>query len=59
MNTEKRIVGYEQEYPGAYRWPIYEMLCPVCNQWSKDFGDYQQKIDGVWVEVCQKCGEEE
>ena len=59
MTTDrKRVIGYDQDYPGSYRWPIYEILCPECKKWSKDYGNVTVEIDDEDIPLCEKCGDE-
>lgn len=51
----KRIVGYEQEYHGATRWPIYEIWCPDCQQWRSDYGDCDTLVGNTWYPICKEC----
>lgn len=56
---ERKTIGYEQEYPGAYRWPIYAYKCPECGKFSKDGGDITlTSEDGHDHYVCDRCAEE-
>ena len=56
MSEFKRVVSHEQEYPGAYRWPICEILCPDCGLWvSKGYGEVDVLVDGVWRPICSEC----
>jgi hypothetical protein len=55
--NERRIIGYDQDYPGSYRWPVYEIFCPECGQWVKDYGEVDQLINGQWFALCTHCGE--
>lgn len=59
MALQGRIkVGYEQKYPGSYAWPIYEVLCPECGKWVKEYGEVdQQDADGDWHCLCIPCGD--
>lgn len=57
MSERKRKIGQHQEYPGAYAWPIFEILCPHCNKWSQDYGTMQTLVEGQWVDVCGPCEE--
>lgn len=52
----RRCVGRYQEYPGAYAWPEYEYLCPVCRRWG-EAGNVSTLIDGEDVFLCEPCGE--
>lgn len=52
----KRVVGYDQDYPGGYRWPIYEILCPECGKWCREYGEVDILINGEWVPLCLECG---
>ena len=57
MVQQKRKIGVEQDYPGAYAWPVFEVLCPECGQWSREYGDVdQQQDDGEWHQLCAPCG---
>lgn len=57
QNKFQRVIGYDQDYPGSYRWPNYEILCPVCKKWKKDYGEVdEQQDDGSWRPVCIPCG---
>lgn len=56
---EKVCVGHEQDYPGAYRWPIYQVRCPECGQMTKEYGDVSVlSEDGHEHLLCTPCGEE-
>lgn len=55
----QRVIGYDQDYPGSYAWPIYEILCPICQLWSKKYGDVDKLIGDKWYYLCIQCGEEE
>jgi hypothetical protein len=57
MSQQKRVIGYDQDYPGSYRWPIHEIKCPVCKLWKKEYGEVDQEIDGEWQQLCIECGE--
>lgn len=54
---QKRIVGYDRDYPGSYGWPIYEVLCPECKQWVKDYGAVSADIGGYEHSLCKECGD--
>ena len=56
MPQARNIVSYEQEYPGAYRWPIYEVLCPECGHYVTNYGDVSTEIDGEEHYLCVPCG---
>jgi hypothetical protein len=54
----ERVVGFDQDYPGSYRWPRIEVLCPVCGEWCGNYGDVDERQDdGSWRKVCVPCGE--
>lgn len=53
---QTRKVGEMQEYPGSYAWPIMEVLCPLCEKWTGDYGEVDsQDKDGDWHHLCTKC----
>lgn len=52
-------VGYEQDYPGSYKWPIYQLICPLCKQQTNNYGTTEQEIDGRWQYICDECAEKE
>jgi hypothetical protein len=51
--------GHEQDYPGSYRWPLVEVLCPWCERWVREYGEYSTTIDGHEHYLCDECGEDE
>lgn len=56
MPQPKRLIGHEKEYP--YAWPIYEVFCPECKRWSKDYGDVDVEIpNGEDHSLCLECSE--
>ena len=57
MAQPKRLIGHEQDYPGSYKWPIYEVLCPSCKKWVQEYGDVDELINGEWHMLCVPCGE--
>jgi hypothetical protein len=53
----RRVYGHEQEYPGSYRWPLQEVLCPECGQWVRQYGDVSESFNGYEHYLCIPCGE--
>lgn len=55
---ETRAYGFDQDYPGSYRWPRVEVVCPVCGKWVKEYGLVSQvEDDGTYQHLCVPCGE--
>jgi hypothetical protein len=53
-----RAYAFIEEYPGAYRWPLTEVLCPECGQWAKQYGDVSVlSDDGHEHYLCVPCGQ--
>lgn len=57
MAQKKVIVGYDREYPGAYAWPCYAVLCPECGEMATRYGDSSVFIDGEEHLICTPCFE--
>jgi hypothetical protein len=58
MAQQKRQIGLERDYPGSYGWPIYEVMCPECNEWKSEYGNMDQlQHNGEWYTVCVECEE--
>ncbi len=58
MKQKRQIVGQTQEYPNAYIWYDYAVLCPECDQWTEDYGEVTTKdSDGDEHYLCTPCGD--
>jgi len=57
MKEKKRLIGWEGEkHLGLSPWPIYEILCPECGKWSKEYGEMDVRDENnESVSVCNKC----
>ncbi len=57
MLQPKRQYEAIQEYPGSTIWRSYEVFCPACGQWVKEYGDVDEKDeDGDYHKLCLPCG---
>lgn len=58
MKQKRNIIGQLQEYPGAHVWYDYEVCCPECERFVKEYGDVTQTDnDGDEHALCVPCGD--
>jgi predicted RNA-binding Zn-ribbon protein involved in translation (DUF1610 family) len=57
MPQPERTYGHEQDYPGSYRWPMVEVLCPECGKWTREYGEVSTLVGSEEHYLCPKCGE--
>jgi Zn ribbon nucleic-acid-binding protein len=59
VGTQERArCGHEQDYPGAYQWPLYAVRCPECKEMVKEYGEVSVlSEDGHEHFLCVPCGE--
>lgn len=47
-----------QEYPGSVWHKDYELICPICNRQTKDFGGTETLFEEIWKFICDECAKE-
>lgn len=60
FTNPKRVCGRTTEGHGEYAtvWRDYEILCPDCERWRKDYGEFSRQVGDdpdVQEWICGEC----